>query len=116
MSSDNYVDPSLLPAHTKNQADARTDFVRQDVRVKGEVVTLELEADLWLAIDEIMFRENNTIHELCDAIARTKPSSLPLAAAVRTFLVDYFRAAATEEGHLRSRHGNFHVHLPFTVH
>jgi hypothetical protein len=63
-----------------------------------------------------MFRENHTLHELCGAIAKTKPSSMPLAAAVRTFLVDYFRAAASEEGHLRAGHGNFHVHLPYTVH
>jgi predicted DNA-binding ribbon-helix-helix protein len=59
---------------------------------------------MWEAIMEICRREQRNLHDLCTAIDRSRECS-SLTAAIRVFVVRYFRAAATEEGHLLAGHG-----------
>lgn len=53
---------------------------------------------------ESRFNVRMTIHQLCTAIDKRRRAST-LTAAVRVFMVNYFRAAATEEGHAKIGHG-----------
>ena len=60
-----------------------------------------------ISFSYIAKRENCTIHDICTLISMRKNDKTSLTAAIRVFLMLYFRAAATEEGHARAGHGSF---------
>ena len=62
---------------------------------------------MWRALKEISARENCSIHELCSLINFRKNRRTSLTAAIRVFLMLYFRAATTDEGHGKAGHGSF---------
>lgn len=62
---------------------------------------------MWKALQEISGRENCKIHDICSLVALRKKPKSSLTAAIRVFLMLYYRAAATEEGHRKAGHGNF---------
>lgn len=62
---------------------------------------------MWDALHEIVRRENCTIHKLCTLINMRKREHSSLTAAIRVFLMLYYKAASTEEGHAKAGHGNF---------
>lgn len=80
-------------------------LVSRNVTIAGHRTSLRLEDRMWDALAEICERESASIHELCTAIdsRRRCPNR---TSAVRAFIVDYFRAAATGPGHSRAGHGN----------
>lgn len=53
---------------------------------------------MWDALSEICAREGRSVHEICTQIDSERRQS-GLTAAVRVFILNYFREAATEEGH-----------------
>ncbi len=65
---------------------------------------MKLEPGMWDALDEICCRESTAIHEICTRIAKDH-KGYNLTAATRAFILAYFRAAATEDGHLGAGHG-----------
>jgi len=56
---------------------------------------------MWDALQEICAREGRSIHDVCTEIDRQRQQS-GLTAGVRVFILNYFREAATEEGHARA--------------
>ena len=68
---------------------------------------MRLEPEMWRALKEIAGRETCSIHELCSLISFRKNKRTSLTAAIRVFLMLYFRAATTEDGHGRAGHGSF---------
>jgi NH3-dependent NAD+ synthetase len=62
---------------------------------------------MWNALREIARREKCKIHDICSLISLRKNRHTSLTAAIRVFLMLYYRAAATEEGHKRAAHGSF---------
>jgi predicted DNA-binding ribbon-helix-helix protein len=64
---------------------------------------MRLEPSMWEALDEIGKREGKTLHELCSIIDQYRDES-SLTAAIRVFILSYFRSAATDIGHIRSGH------------
>ncbi len=85
------------------QAGAST-LVNRNVTIGRRRTSLRLEPTMWDALGEICRREELTQHELCRLIDEHRHAS-SLTAAIRVFIVNYFRAAATEEGHASSGHG-----------
>ena len=79
-------------------------LVNHNVTVGGRRTSLRLEPAMWDALEEICQREKMTEHELCGMVDGCRHAS-SLTAAVRVFIVTYFRAAATEEGHANIGHG-----------
>ena len=59
---------------------------------------------MWDALEEVCRRERMSQHELCAMIDERRRAS-SLTAAIRVFIVNYFRAAATEAGHASIGHG-----------
>jgi hypothetical protein len=59
---------------------------------------------LWDALDEIVKREGLTMRELVFRIEAMRRSG-ERTRAVRIFVLNYFREAATEEGHRQAGHG-----------
>jgi predicted DNA-binding ribbon-helix-helix protein len=77
---------------------------RRNVSIRGHRTSLRLEDEVWEALEEICQLEELTIHQLCDMIDRQR-QSLNRTSAIRAFIVGYFRAAATPEGHRLAGHG-----------
>ncbi|WP_282604235.1 ribbon-helix-helix domain-containing protein [Pelagibius sp. Alg239-R121] len=77
----------------------------RNILVAGRRTSLRLEPVMWDALSEVCRRESKNANELCTMIdARRNESSL--TAAVRVFILAYFMAAATEEGHAIAGHGS----------
>ena len=79
-------------------------LINRNVTVGGRRTSLRLEPAMWDALEEICRREEMSQHELCAMIDERRRAS-SLTAAIRVFIVNYFRAAATEEGHASIGHG-----------
>lgn len=89
------------------EKDNGSTLVSRNITVSGRRTSVRLEPEMWRALKEISARENCSIHELCSLISFRKNKRTSLTAAIRVFLMLYFRAATTEEGHGRAGHGSF---------
>ena len=65
---------------------------------------MRLEPELWAALAEICIRERQDISRLVRQIEASGHSG-GRTSAVRVFVLQYFRAAATEVGHAAADHG-----------
>lgn len=83
----------------------RSTLISKNVTVDGHRTSVRLEPAMWNGLNEICRRERSSLHIVCSAISQHKPEDTSLTAAIRVFIVSYYRAAATEEGHLKSGHG-----------
>lgn len=85
----------------------KSTLVSRNITVLGRRTSVRLEPEMWTALKEIAKREDCKIHDICSLIHLRKNPNTSLTAAIRVFLMLYYRAAATEEGHNRVGHGNF---------
>lgn len=85
----------------------KSTLVSRNITVLGRRTSVRLEPDMWSALREIARREDCKIHDICSLIHLRKNQDTSLTAAIRVFLMLYYRAAATEEGHRRAGHGDF---------
>jgi len=85
----------------------KSSLISRNITVLGRRTSVRLEPEMWREIKNIAKRENCTIHDLCSLIALRKNQATSLTAAIRVFLMLYFRAAATEDGHAKVGHGDF---------
>lgn len=93
-----------------NMADdvsSKSTLVSRNITVLGRRTSVRLEPEMWSALREIARREDCKIHDICSLIHLRKKQDTSLTAAIRVFLMLYYRAAATEEGHRRAGHGDF---------
>jgi len=86
-------------------------LVNRNVFVGSRRTSLRLEPAMWDALTEICRREDLTMHQLCALIDERRRAS-SLTAAIRVFIVNYFRSAATEEGHASIGHGSLYGARP----
>ena len=82
-------------------------LVNRNVFVGRRRTSLRLEPAMWDALTEICRREAMTLHQLCALIDERRRAS-SLTAAIRVFIVTYFRSAATEDGHASIGHGSLY--------
>ena len=87
--------------------DTRSTLISRNITVLGRRTSVRLEPEMWRALKDIARRESCTTHDLCSLIALRKNEHTSLTAAIRVFLMLYYRAAATEEGHRKAGHGDF---------
>ena len=66
--------------------------------------SMRLEPEIWDALAEICRRENVALGDLVRKVDTTRDVG-GRTSAVRTYAFNYFRAAATEEGHRAAGHG-----------
>ncbi len=83
----------------------KTDLICKNIRIGTHRTSMRLESGIWSALDEISHRERCDVNDICDHVNQHRPDTLSLTAAVRLFTINYFRGAATEEGHMRAGHG-----------
>ena len=81
-------------------------LISLNVTVGRRRTSLRLEQAMWDAVAEICWREALSVGKLCHLVDETRIEST-LTAALRVFVLNYFKAAATEEGHASAGHGTF---------
>lgn len=62
---------------------------------------------MWSSLREIAKREQCKIHDICSLIQIRKNPDTSLTAAIRVFIMLYYRASSTENGHIKAGHGDF---------
>jgi len=77
----------------------------RNITVNGRRTSIRLEGAAWEAIDDICHFEGLHINDLCTAIDRRRNGS-SRTAAVRAFIVTYFRHIVVEAGGLSGGHVN----------
>ncbi|TQF77752.1 ribbon-helix-helix domain-containing protein [Elioraea sp. Yellowstone] len=82
----------------------RSTLVNRNIVAERGRTSMRLEPELWDALAEICRRERTSPSELCRRLERSGLSG-GRTSAMRVFIVQYFRAAATEEGHAAAGHG-----------
>jgi predicted DNA-binding ribbon-helix-helix protein len=87
--------------------DYKSSLISKNITINGRRTSVRLEPEMWQSLYEIAERERCTIHQLCSLIQMKKAKNSSLTAAIRVFLMLYYRAAATEEGHSKAAHGDF---------
>ena len=115
-SSGNFLWGSKMGMENTEESMARgragkTTLISKNITVLGRRTSVRLEPEMWVALKDIARRERCRIHDICSLIERRKQPDTSLTAAIRVFLMLYYRAAATEEGHMKAGHGNFQVML-----
>lgn len=82
-------------------------LVSRNITIMGRRTSVRLEPEMWSALRDIAKREKCTMHDICSLIFARKKFNTSLTAAVRVFLMLYYKSAATEDGHLKAGHGDF---------
>ena len=90
-----------------NEEKFKSTLVSRNITVLGHRTSVRLEPEMWLSLKEISMRERCTIHDICSLVHLRKNEKTSLTAAIRVFLMLYYRSASTEEGHKRAGHGDF---------
>ncbi len=99
-----YKNLFLLEGETN---EPKSTLISRNITVQGRRTSVRLEPEMWSALQEISKRERCTTHDICSLISIRKKENTSLTAAIRVFLMLYFRAASTEEGHAKAGHGSF---------
>jgi len=94
------------PAYKDTPEPKRSTLVSHNIVVSSHRTSVRLEPEMWDGLQEICRRERVTLHKICTDVSVQKQSETSLTAAIRVFVMRYFRSAATEEGHSRAGHGS----------
>jgi len=99
----------MLPSSNGTDAPAnkmeRSSLISRNITIIGHRTSVRLEPDMWNGLGEICKREHKSLHEVCSIVAEHKAENTSLTAAIRVFVMAYFRMATTEDGHTRAGHG-----------
>ncbi|MDD3183417.1 MAG: ribbon-helix-helix domain-containing protein [Alphaproteobacteria bacterium] len=83
----------------------KSSLVSRNVTIGSHRTSIRLEPDMWNGLREICRREHVSMHEIATVVFERKSSNTSLTAAIRVFVMAYFRMAATEEGRNHAGHG-----------
>ena len=89
----------------ENKEHLRSTLVSRNIVISGRRTSVRLEPEMWDGLREICRRERSTMHQMCTSVSLQKLEDTSLTAAIRVFVMRYFRHAATEEGHSKAGHG-----------
>ena len=70
----------------------------KNVRIHTKRTSVRLEPAMWNALNEIAAREGCSIHDLCGAVHDLKKPDASFTAALRVFMMEYYRSAALVSG------------------
>jgi len=69
-------------------------LLSKNVRIHQRRTSVRLEPEMWRALNEIASIERCSIHDLCAAVHDLKEEDTSFTAALRVFLMEYYRTAA----------------------
>jgi predicted DNA-binding ribbon-helix-helix protein len=87
----------------------KSSLISRNIVILGRRTSVRLEPEMWAALKDMAGRERCSIHDLCSAVSMRKQPQTSLTAAIRVFIMLYYKAASTEEGHNRAGHGSFEM-------
>jgi predicted DNA-binding ribbon-helix-helix protein len=90
----------------KEQKDSKSTLVSKNVTIMGRRTSVRLEPEMWRALKDISRREKCSVHDVCSMVYLCKKPLSSLTASIRVFLMLYYKAASTEDGHQKARHGS----------
>ena len=79
-------------------------LVNRNITAGAGRTSMRLEPEVWDALREICLREGLELRELIKQVEQTA-SPGGRTSAVRVHVLQYFRTAATHEGHVQAGHG-----------
>ena len=79
----------------------------RNVHINGKRTSVRLERHMWESLKDIAKREKSSVDRICTTIFNAEHKETTLTAAIRVFIMLYYKAAATEEGHKKAGHGCF---------
>jgi predicted DNA-binding ribbon-helix-helix protein len=83
----------------------KTTLISHNIMIQDRRTSVRLEKEMWMALKEIARRETCTVHMLCTEVSKRKKPDTSLTAAIRVFIMAYYQAAATDDGHHKAGHG-----------
>jgi len=83
----------------------KSSLVSRNVTIGAHRTSIRLEPDMWNGLREICRREHISMHDIATVVSARKAVNTSLTAAIRVFVMAYFRMAATEDGHNTAGHG-----------
>lgn len=95
-----------LDAASKKDTTFRSTLISKNICIGDKRTSIRLEPEMWQALKDIARREKCSVNEVCTLVFLCKRSMSSLTASIRVFLMLYYRAASTEEGHIQAGHGN----------
>ncbi len=79
-------------------------LVNRNITAGAGRTSMRLEPEVWDALREICLREGLELRELIKQVEQTAAPG-GRTSAVRVHVLQYFRAAATHDGHVQAGHG-----------
>ncbi len=95
--------------HDSFSGGLQSSLVSKNISIFNRRTSIRLEPEMWNALGDIAKREVCSVHDICSLVYVRKGRTTSLTAAIRVFLMLYYRAATTEEGHANAGHGNFEI-------
>ncbi len=80
-------------------------LINRNITAGAGRTSMRLEPEVWEALREVCLREGIELRDLIRTVERTAPAG-GRTSAVRVHVLEYFRLAATAEGHEAAGHGN----------
>ncbi len=87
----------------------QSSLVSRNITIFGRRTSIRLEPEMWSALNDIADREKCSVHDICSLVYVRKSSLTSLTAAIRVFLMLYYKAATTDIGHKNAGHGDFNI-------
>ncbi len=66
----------------------------KNIRIHKHRTSIRLESEMWNALNEIAAMEGCSIHDLCGAVHDLKEPGASFTAALRVFMMEYYRSAS----------------------
>lgn len=73
---------------------ARPGIAKRSLTVAGHRTSISLEAPFWSALAEIAAHKRTSVAAIVATIDRTRPVGINLSAAVRVYVLDWYRGTA----------------------
>jgi predicted DNA-binding ribbon-helix-helix protein len=82
-----------MMSHSKKRT--RTTLIHRHVRIDNRPTSLALEPEFWQYLREIAYTSRVTLGRLLSVINQHKGKDIPLASALRIFVAQHYRDAAS---------------------
>ena len=102
----NYQKNTNMTSHYNDNGSSSSTLISKNVTIGSKRTSIRLEDEMWKALKDISRREKCSINEICTFVYLCKKPLSSLTASIRVFLLLYYKAAATEDGHMRAGHGH----------
>jgi predicted DNA-binding ribbon-helix-helix protein len=86
--------------NTAEQIQAGGTLQSKNVRIHNKRTSVRLEPEMWDSLKEISTLERCSVHDLCGAVHDLKEPAASFTAALRVFLMEYYRSAAKASQHV----------------